>query len=73
MGVTQLDGNAKDGYQIARGAETLQEVLLKNKIEVLRIFGLVTEVCVRANVLDALDNGYDVEIVADATRGLSPE
>ena len=73
MGVTKLDGNAQDGFEVARGAKTLKEVLLQHQIEVLRIFGLVTEVCVKANVLDALEEGFDIEVVADATRGLSPE
>ncbi|NRH20699.1 isochorismatase family protein [Candidatus Gracilibacteria bacterium] len=73
MGVTKLDGNAIDGYEVAPGAKTLKEVLLQNKIQVLRIFGLVTEVCVKRNVLDALEEGFDVEIIEDATRGLSVE
>jgi nicotinamidase/pyrazinamidase len=73
MGVTALDGNPWDGFEIARGAKTLKEVLLQNRIQVLRICGLVTEVCVRANVLDALEEGFDVEVIADATRWLSPE
>jgi nicotinamidase/pyrazinamidase len=73
MGVTQLIGNAKDGYEIAPWAKTLKEVLLKNKIQVLRIGWLVTEVCVKGNILDALEEGFDVEIIEDATRWLSPE
>ena len=71
MGVTSLDGNAQDGFEIARGAKTLKEVLLQNEIQVLRICGLVTEVCVQANVLDALEEGFDVEVIEEGTRGLS--
>ncbi len=33
----------------------------------------MTEVCITANALDALKNGYDVEIVTPACRGLNPE
>lgn len=73
MWVTALDGDAKNGFEIARGAKTLKQVLLQNQIQVLRIFGLVTEVCVKANVLDALEEWFDVEVFAWATRGLSPE
>jgi nicotinamidase-related amidase len=47
------------------------QVLRKNNIQILRIVGLVTEVCVRANTLDALDNGFDVELVESGIRGLS--
>ncbi len=73
MGVTALDGDARKGFEIARWAKTLMEVLKSHNIQVLRIMWLVTEVCVKANVLDALDNGFDVEIVEEGTRWLSPE
>jgi nicotinamidase-related amidase len=56
---------------VAPGAQTLMQVLRKNNIQILRIVGLVTEVCVRANTLDALDNGFDVELVESGIRGLS--
>lgn len=72
MGVTALDGNANDGYEVAVGAKTLEQVLREARVEVLRIVGLVTEVCVKANTLDAIKNGFDVELVADGIRGLSP-
>ncbi len=73
MGVTELEGNAQDGYEVATGAKTLLEVLKAHNIEVLRIVWLVTEVCVKANALDALENWYDIELVEDGIRGLSPE
>lgn len=71
MGVTSLLWNAKDGYEVAPGAQTLMQVLRKNNVQILRIVWLVTEVCVRANALDALDNGFDVELVESGIRGLS--
>jgi nicotinamidase/pyrazinamidase len=73
MGVTALTGTAKDGYEIARWAKTLMQVLEEAQIQTLRIYGLVTEVCVTDNAKDALKNGFDVEIVAPACRGLSPD
>lgn len=73
MGVTQLIGNAKDGYEVAPWAKTLKEVLIQNKIQVLRIFWLVTEVCVKRNALDALEEWFDIEIIEGATRWLSVE
>ena len=33
----------------------------------------MTGVCVKANVLDALKYGYDIELFPDGIRGLSPE
>jgi nicotinamidase/pyrazinamidase len=71
MGVTALEWNSKNGYEAAVGAKTLVEVLHEKQIQVLRIVWLVTEVCIRANVLDALDNGFDVELVESGIRGLS--
>jgi nicotinamidase/pyrazinamidase len=73
MWVTALDWDVKIWFEISRGAKTLKQVLLHNQIQVLRIFGLVTEVCVKANVLDALEEWFDVEIIESATRWLSPE
>ncbi len=71
MGVTVLLWDAKNGYEVALGAQTLIQVLKKYNIQVLKIVWLVTEVCVRANTLDALDNGYDVELVESGIHGLS--
>ncbi|MDD2917092.1 MAG: isochorismatase family protein [Candidatus Gracilibacteria bacterium] len=73
MGVTKLRGNAHDGYEVDVGAKTLLEVLHEARIKTLRLVGLVTEVCIRANTLDALENGFDVELVEEGIRGLSPE
>jgi nicotinamidase-related amidase len=73
MGVTKLQWNAKAGYEVAPWAETLLEVLRKHQIKTLRIVGLVTEVCVTANALDALDQGFDIELVEDGIRWLSKE
>lgn len=44
------------------------EVLKYSQTRVLRIVGLVTEVCITANALDALDNGFDVELVESGIR-----
>lgn len=73
MGVTKLLWNPHGGYEVAPGAKTLLEVLRAHQIKTLRIVGLVTEVCVTANALDALDQGYDVELVESGIRGLSKD
>ena len=73
MGMTKLKGNARDGYEAEVGAKTLVEVLREAKIKTLRLVGLVTEVCIRANALDGLENGFDIELVEEGIRGLSPE
>ncbi len=73
MGVTKLQGNARFGYEVDAGAKTLVEVLREARIKTLRLVGLVTEVCVKANALDGLDNGFDIELIEEGIRGLSPE
>lgn len=73
MGVTELIWNAIEWYEVGTGAKTLIQVLRKHNIQILKIVWLVTEVCVKANVLDALDNGYDIELIESGIRGLMPE
>jgi nicotinamidase/pyrazinamidase len=73
MGVTALEWNALDGYEVAPWAKTLVQVLRDHHIRVLRLVWLVTEVCVKANALDGLDQWFDIELVEEGIRGLSPE
>lgn len=44
------------------------EVLKATQTRVVRLVGLVSEVCITANALDALDNGFDVEIFEKGVR-----
>jgi nicotinamidase/pyrazinamidase len=71
MWVTSLEWNARQWYEVAVGAKTLLQVLHEKQIQVLRIVWLVTEVCVKDNALDALDNGFDIELVESGIRWLS--
>ncbi len=51
----------------------LDSLLRKDGIKKLIIYGLATDYCVKATVLDALEAGYQVELVLDLCRGVSPE
>ena len=51
----------------------LDKLLQQEGIKKLIIYGLATDYCVKATVLDALDAGYQVELVLDLCRGVSPE
>lgn len=52
-GVTSLQGDSKAGFEIAKDARTLAQVLLEYGIRTLRIVGLATDYCVKATALDA--------------------
>ena len=62
-------GFADDG-----GIKTkLDDLLQKDGIKRLFIYGLATDYCVKATVLDARKAGYQVELIFDLCRGVSPE
>ena len=47
---------------------------LKNLgVTTLYVTGIATDYCVYYSVLDALELGYDVKVIEDATRGIAPE
>jgi len=51
----------------------LDRLLRRDGIRKLIIYGLATDYCVKATVLNAVGHGYQVELLADLCRGLSPE
>ena len=62
-------GFADDG-----GSKTdLADFLLTDGIKRLFIYGLATDYCVKATVMDARKAGYQVELILDLCRGVSPE
>jgi nicotinamidase/pyrazinamidase len=65
-----------DSYSAFRddgGAATELDAILKAKhIKNLVVYGLSTEYCVKASVLDALNLGYVVYVYVDLSRGVSP-
>ncbi|MCF7935027.1 MAG: isochorismatase family protein [Synergistales bacterium] len=62
-----LDHDAYSAFQ-----ETdLGEYFRKQGVGTITICGLVTEICVRATVLGALEEGFDVLMLPDASRGVN--
>jgi nicotinamidase/pyrazinamidase len=51
----------------------LGKLLQRDGIKRLIIYGLATDYCVKATVLDALEAGYQVELALDLCRGVSPQ
>ena len=67
-------GNADDGYSAFEATNVdLARVLKENKVEALYVTGIATEYCVRATVLDALENGTPTYVVTDAVKGVAAE
>ena len=49
----------------------LDDVLLDNGITTIFVAGIATDYCVYFSAIDALTLGYDVKVIADASRGIS--
>ena len=61
------------GFKDDGGGETsLNDMLQQDGIKNLIIFGLATDYCVKATVLDARDAGYRVEVILNLCRGVDP-
>lgn len=59
----------KDAYSAFEGT-TLAQRLRKRKITEIVVGGLATEYCVKATVLDALREGFQVKLLASATAAV---
>lgn len=55
------------------GAETLDEWLRSQDVEALTVVGIATDHCVKATVLDGLENGYEVTVLTDLVAGVSED
>lgn len=51
----------------------LDRILRNDGIQKLIIYGLATDYCVKATVLDALEAGFQVELILELCRGVSPD
>jgi nicotinamidase/pyrazinamidase len=51
----------------------LKSLLKKQGIETIIVYGIATDYCVRATVLDGLTEGFKVVVVRDLCRGVAPE
>ena len=70
--VSKGTGFDTDAYSAFDGTQ-LNNYLDRHGIRHLTVVGLALDVCVRATVLDALENGFSVELVADGTRAVKQE
>ena len=62
------------GFQDDGGAKTeMNEILHKNGIKELTVYGIATDYCVKATAIDAVDAGYKVTVIEGLSKGVAPE
>ena len=62
------------GFRDDGGKKTdMDKLLKKEKIKKLVVYGIATDYCVRATVLDAIASGYKVIFVKNLSRGVAPD
>ncbi|HOT65641.1 MAG TPA: isochorismatase family protein, partial [Dysgonamonadaceae bacterium] len=52
---------------------SLIDYLRKNQIKDLYVCGLATDYCVKATVLDAIENGFHTYVITDAVAAVNVE
>ena len=50
----------------------LTDILRNAGIGLVKVVGIATDYCVHATALDALKNGFDVQVLTKAIAGVSP-
>ncbi|AFK22387.1 nicotinamidase [Pyrococcus sp. ST04] len=66
---TDPDKEAYSGFE----GTNLAEILKEKGVKRVYICGVATEYCVRATALDALKYGFEVYLLKDAVKGITPE
>ncbi len=62
------------GFQDDGGAKTeMDQILKKNGIRELIVYGIATDYCVKATAIDAVEAGYKVTVVESLCKGVAPE
>jgi nicotinamidase/pyrazinamidase len=62
------------GFQDDGGAITeLDEILTRNGVKELIVYGIATDYCVKATAIDAADAGYKVTVVEGLSKGVAPD
>lgn len=62
------------GFQDDGGKKTeMDDILKKNGIKELIVYGIATDYCVKATAIDAANAGYKVTVIEGLCRGVTPE
>lgn len=61
-------------FQDDGGHKTEMEAILRyNEIEKIVLYGIATDYCVRATVVDAIQAGFQVMVIEELCRGVAPD
>lgn len=63
----------KPADAVEEGAEDLHAWLQAREIDTVTVVGIATDHCVRATVLDAVENGYRVRVIRELTAGVGQD
>jgi nicotinamidase/pyrazinamidase len=62
------------GFMDDGGTKTqLDEILKKNNIKEVIVYGIATDYCVKATAVDAANSGYKVTVIEDLCKGVAPD
>ena len=62
------------GFQDDGGAKTeMNQILQKNGIKELLVYGIATDYCVKATAIDAAAAGYKVTVIEGLSKGVAPD
>ena len=62
------------GFQDDGGTKTeMDQILRKNGIKKLIVYGIATDYCVKATAIDAADAGYKVIVMEGLCKGVAPD
>ncbi len=62
------------GFQDDGGAITeMNQILKRNGIKELIVYGIATDYCVKATAIDAIEAGYKVTVVEGLSKGVAPD
>lgn len=62
------------GFQDDGGQKTeMDQILKRNGIKKLVVYGIATDYCAKATALDAVDAGYKVTVIEGLCKGVAPE
>ena len=62
------------GFQDDGGAKTeMNQILQKNGIKELIVYGIATDYCVKATAIDAVAAGYKVTVIEGLCKGVAPD